>query len=170
MHFTGYRGQVERVTVERAGDVRALVRAEGRYANDATGRKWLPFTVRFYFYAGSEQVKMVHTFVFDGDMDHDFIRSLGIRFEVPMREAVYNRHISFRHGRWWGMGGTGAAFGGPSRVVVGWEKDCRRGRCVADALPAYEKFDAKIRHLLDRLGGVGRFPVEPDDGRRFFYP
>ena len=87
LHFTDYRGQVERVTVERAGDVRALVRIEGRYANDATGRKWLPFTVRFYFYAGSEQIKMVHSFVFDGDMDRDFIRSLGIRFEVPMREA-----------------------------------------------------------------------------------
>ena len=93
LHFTDYRGQVERVTVERAGDVRALVRIEGRYANDATRRKWLPFTVRLYFYAGSEQIKMVHSFVFDGDMDRDFIRSLGVRFEVPMREAAYNRHV-----------------------------------------------------------------------------
>lgn len=78
LHFTDYRGQVERVTVERAGDIRALVRIEGRYANDAMGRKWLPFTVRFYFYAGSEQIKMVHSFVFDGDMDRDFIRSLPV--------------------------------------------------------------------------------------------
>ena len=150
LHFTGYRGQVERVTVERAGDVRALVRAEGRYANDATGRKWLPFTVRFYFYAGSEQVKMVHTFVFDGDMDHDFIRSLGIRFEVPMREAVYNRHIAFATA-------DGGVWAEPVQPLVGrrvlsldGKKDWQARQMRGGRIPAYEKFDAKNRHLLDR--------------------
>ena len=51
--------------------------------------------VRLYFYGGSEQIKMVHSFVYDGDQEKDFIRSLGIRFDVPMREALYNRHIAF---------------------------------------------------------------------------
>ena len=31
---------------------------------------------------------MVHTFIFDGDQDKDFIRGLGIRFTVPMRDGV----------------------------------------------------------------------------------
>ena len=53
------------------------------------------FVVRLYFYGGSEQIKMVHSFIYDGDQKKDFIRSLGIRFDVPMREALYNRHIAF---------------------------------------------------------------------------
>ena len=149
LHFTDYRGQVERVTVERAGDIRALVRIEGRYANDATRRKWLPFTVRLYFYAGSEQIKMVHSFVFDGDMDRDFIRSLGIRFEVPMREAAYNRHVAFATAD----GGVWAEPVQPlngRRILTldgdkGWQGRQMRG----ERIPAYEKFDAKNRHLLD---------------------
>ena len=36
----------------------------------------------------SEQVKMVHSFVYDGDQNKDFIRALGVRFDVPMREAL----------------------------------------------------------------------------------
>lgn len=38
---------------------------------------------------------MVHSFIYDGDQKKDFIRSLGIRFDIPMREALYNRHIAF---------------------------------------------------------------------------
>lgn len=125
------------------------MRIEGRYANDATGRKWLPFTVRFYFYAGSEQIKMVHSFAFDGDMDRDFIRSLGIRFEVPMREEVYNRHVAFATAD----GGVWAEPVQPlngRRILTldgdkGWQGRQMRG----ERIPAYEKFDAKNRHLLD---------------------
>ena len=49
----------------------------------------------FIFYAGSEQVKMVHSFIYDGDQNRDFISALGIRWSVPMREALYNRHVAF---------------------------------------------------------------------------
>jgi hypothetical protein len=55
----------------------------------------LPFTLRLYFYAGSQQVRMVHTFIYDGEAEKDMIRSLGVQFDVPMREAAYNRHIAF---------------------------------------------------------------------------
>ena len=54
-----------------------------------------PLWYGFYFYGGSEQVKMVHSFVYDGDQNKDFIRALGVRFDVPMREALYNRHVAF---------------------------------------------------------------------------
>ena len=59
-------------------------------------RAWLPFVVRFYFYAGSDAVRMVHTFIFDGDQEKDFIRGIGVRFEVPMREEFQNRHVRIR--------------------------------------------------------------------------
>ena len=45
------------------------------------------------FYAMNESVRMVHTFIFDGDQEKDFIRGLGVRFDVPMREELQNRHV-----------------------------------------------------------------------------
>lgn len=92
IHFTHYRSRLSSVEVERAGSVRAVVKLQGTYAAERT---WLPFTVRLYFYVGSEQVRMVHSFVYDGDMNRDFIRALGVRFEVPLREQAYNRHVAF---------------------------------------------------------------------------
>jgi hypothetical protein len=85
--------QIDQVTVEQSGPVRAVVRLEGRHKSESSGRAWLPFTVRLYFYAGSQPVRMVHTFVFDGDHQKDFIRGLGVVFAVPMREEVQNRHV-----------------------------------------------------------------------------
>ena len=82
------------MTVERAGSVRALVKLEGVHKSP-NGREWLPFVVRLYFYGGSEQVKMVHSFVYDGDQNKDFIRALGVRFDVPMREAFIQSPCSF---------------------------------------------------------------------------
>ena len=32
-----------------------------------SGLAWLPFVVRLYFHAGSRDVRLVHTFVYDGD-------------------------------------------------------------------------------------------------------
>ena len=97
IHFSHFTSQVEKVEVERAGNVRAVVKIEGRYAAlpPAGGAGSGAFVVRLYFYAGSEQVRLVHTFIYNGDQNRDFIRSLGVRFEVPMREQAYNRHVAF---------------------------------------------------------------------------
>ena len=92
--FTNYTSILKSVEVERVGSVRALVKLSGMHRS-SDGREWLPFVVRLYFYGGSEQVKMVHSLVYDGDQHKDFIRSLGVRFDVPMREALYNRHVAF---------------------------------------------------------------------------
>lgn len=89
IHFTNYTSHIDKVEVERAGNVRAVVKIEGKYQGSGA------FVVRLYFYAGSEQVRLLHTYIYTGDQHHDFIRSLGVRFEVPMREQAYNRHIAF---------------------------------------------------------------------------
>jgi hypothetical protein len=90
----GFVSDIERVTVEQSGPVRAVLKVEGRHKL-ASGRAWLPFTLRLYFYAGDPAIHVVHTFIYDGDQQKDFIRGLGLRFTVPMREAVYNRHVAF---------------------------------------------------------------------------
>lgn len=152
--FTNYAGELKSVTVERAGTVRALVRLEGVHKS-SSGREWLPFVVRLYFYGGSEQVKMVHSFVYDGDQDKDFIRALGIRFDVPMREALYNRHVAFScaDGGVWSepvqpligrrvltLGKTGQPQNAPS---------LQQQQMEGKRIPSYEAFDEKNRSLLD---------------------
>ena len=93
--FAHYTSALKSVSVERAGNVRAVVKLEGVHQNTENSREWLPFVVRLYFYAGSPEIKMVHSIVFDGDEQKDFIRSLGVRFDVPLRETLYNRHVAF---------------------------------------------------------------------------
>ncbi|MFI7636313.1 Tat pathway signal sequence domain protein [Nonomuraea sp. NPDC049400] len=80
-------GQVTAVTVEQDGPVRAVVRLEGRHGD------WLPFTVRLYFHAGAEQVRIMHTFVWDGDPERDFLAGLGLRADVVMRDEPHDRHV-----------------------------------------------------------------------------
>ncbi len=156
LRFSDYCGEVERVTVERAGHIRTLVRIEGHYT-DGKGRKWLPFTVRLYFYAGSEQIRMVHTFIFDGDMNRDFIRSLGVRFEVPMREAVYNRHVAFATAD----GGVWAEpvqpLNGRRVLTLDGDKSWQARQMRGERVPEYEKFDAKNRHLIDHWAVWGGY-------------
>ena len=69
---------MHKVTVEQRGPARAVVRLEGQHSNGKRG--WLPFTLRFYFYAGSDALRVLHTIVFDGDESQDFIRGIGLRF------------------------------------------------------------------------------------------
>jgi hypothetical protein len=85
-----FESEIRAVTVEQSGPVRAVVRIEGRH-----GKSWLPFTVRLYFYAGAESIRMMHTFVYDRDGSKDYIAGLGVRFKVPMRDAGYDRHVRF---------------------------------------------------------------------------
>ncbi|WP_336208902.1 exo-rhamnogalacturonan lyase family protein [Nonomuraea sp. LPB2021202275-12-8] len=80
-------GQIARVTVEQDGPVRAVVRLEGRHGDR------LPFSVRLYFYAGAEDVRVVHSFVWDGDPGRDFLAGLGLRADVVMRDEPHDRHV-----------------------------------------------------------------------------
>ena len=150
--FTNYIGELKSVTVERAGSVRALVKLEGVHKSPK-GREWLPFVVRLYFYGGSEQVKMVHSFVYDGDQNKDFIRALGVRFDVPMREALYNRHVAFSCA-------DGGVWSEPVQPLVGrriltlgktgnGESSLQQQQMEGKRIPSYEAFDEKNRALLD---------------------
>ncbi|MDC7685137.1 Tat pathway signal sequence domain protein, partial [Asticcacaulis sp. BYS171W] len=91
-----FTSKVTKVTVEQTGPVRAVLKVEGTHSSKeggGNGRDWLPFSVRLYFYAGSESVRIVHSFIYDGDPAKDFIRGLGVTAKTPMTEETHNRHI-----------------------------------------------------------------------------
>ncbi|XEC96316.1 hypothetical protein AB6A23_07165 [Paenibacillus tarimensis] len=88
-----FHGVVSEVTVEQNGPLRAVIKITGRHELNGGMRKWLPFTLRFYFYAGMDDIRMLHTFVYDGNPHQEFIKGLGVRFYVPMSGPLYNRHV-----------------------------------------------------------------------------
>jgi hypothetical protein len=88
-----FESAVEKVTIEQRGPARAVVKIEGKHSNGT--RAWLPFTLRLYFYAGSDALRVLHTIVFDGDESRDFIRGIGVRFSAPLSDALHDRHIRF---------------------------------------------------------------------------
>lgn len=90
-----FLSNVQKVTVEQSGPVRAVVKVDGMHKAVNGAREWLPFSVRLYFYAGEEAIRVVHTLVYDGDQEKDFIRGVGLTFAVPMREQSWNRHVRF---------------------------------------------------------------------------
>src|SRR5690606_5561566 len=79
-----------------------VVKIQGKHYSKSLERAWLPFVVRLYFYKNQPTVKLVHSIIYDGDHQRDFIRGLGISFDVPLDEEIYNRHVrlSGEHGLW----------------------------------------------------------------------
>ncbi len=157
---------IKTVTVEQSGPVRAVVKIEGVHqeippATPAMGpaaptpREWLPFTVRLYFYAGQTPVRLVTTTIFDGDQQKDFIRGLGLAFEVPMREQSQNRHVRFANsnGGVWAeplqMGTVGSGRAGGARG--GGQLDGERVPNI-NTPPASAEWDAFKLTQLDSEG------------------
>ncbi|KAB8225775.1 hypothetical protein BDV33DRAFT_198188 [Aspergillus novoparasiticus] len=96
INYFNFQSNIENVTVSKDNAVRTLVTVNGKHQTSASGDHddWLPFVLRFYFYANSDSIRVVHSIVFDGKPEEDFITGLGIQFEVPLEgEELYNRHI-----------------------------------------------------------------------------
>ncbi len=128
-----YEGVVASVTVEQAGPVRAVIKLDGTHAGQ--GRQWLPFSVRLYFYAGAPSVRIVHTFIFDGDAQKDFIRGLSVNAAVPMRDELHNRHIRF-------SGQDDGVWGEAVRTLTGLRRD--PGKPAKDAQIAGKAVDPAL--------------------------
>ena len=93
--YQQFESKVVSATVERSGPVAAVVKIEGMHKALKGGREWLPFTVRFYIHKDAAPIRMVHSFVYDGEQREDFIKGLGIEFDLPFREELQNRHVAF---------------------------------------------------------------------------
>ncbi|KAJ2975439.1 hypothetical protein NUW58_g8356 [Xylaria curta] len=94
-----FESKINTTTVDEASSVRTLVTVRGSHrigGKKSTGSHdpWIPFTVRFYLYTNSDTIKIVHTLLFDGAADRDFITGIGLRFDIPLAgEKLYDRHV-----------------------------------------------------------------------------
>lgn len=149
-----FTGVVETVTVEQSGPVRATLRLEGKHSTK--GRNWLPFTIRLYFYAGSDAVRMVHSFIYDGNEQKDFINGLGVTADVPMRDALYDRHVRF-------TGQDNGVWGEAVRTVTGLRRDpgdaYRKAQVEGKPMPPLEGMSPRVRDGLHWVPAWGDFTL-----------
>ena len=144
-------GRIDDVTVERTGPVRAVVRVEGRHTGAA--RTWLPFVVRLYFYAGADDVRVVHTMLWDGDAERDYLAGLGLSADVPMRDDPHDPHD--RHVRLAGEAGPDHRPGFLTeavRGITGLRRDpgerYRRGQVAGEPCGPVEDWDERVSRRL----------------------
>ena len=68
-------------TLEEAGSERAVICLRGVHVSDS-GESFGNYKVRIYAQAGSSVLRFVHSFVYTGDPQQDFVRSIGIRIKA----------------------------------------------------------------------------------------
>ena len=151
-------GNIEKVTVEQNGSVRAVIKIEGKHVSESGNRSWLPFIVRLYFYAGQQSIRMVHTIIYDGDQQKDFIRGLGLVFDIPLDEQLYNRHIRF-------SGDNGRLWDEPCQPLNG-RFPLDRGenlyakQLTGERIPERETFPERQQFLIDHWASWNDFKLE----------
>lgn len=87
-----YTGEIETVQIEDNGALKTVIRAEGTHVS-ADGKKLLRYIVRFTVLNGEPSIKIMHTFLFDGDDKTDFIKGVGIEFARKMEGEQFNRRV-----------------------------------------------------------------------------
>lgn len=145
-----YVSRLDDVTIESAGAIRTVVKLTGKHASER--KEWLPFTVRLYFYKGSDQIRMVHTIIYDGDPATDMISALGVRVNVPLKERAYNRHVAFTTA-------GGGVWSEPVQPLVGRRvpqiardtTHVQRAQMTGAKLPEPEAFNAVGQQLISEL-------------------
>ena len=95
MAYKHFESKIISAEVERSGPVAAVVKLQGTHKDLKSPRQWLPFTVRFYIFKDAVPIRMVHSFLYDGEQREDFIKGLGVEFDLPLREQLPNRHVAF---------------------------------------------------------------------------
>jgi len=149
-----FTGTISSVAIEQRGPLRAVLRLEGRH--QGPGEDWLPFTLRLYFHAGSQQVRVVHSLIFDGDPAQRFVSGLGLTGEAPMSDAPHDRHVRFG-------GEDGGLWAEAVRPLTGLRRDpgvaFRAAQVAGEAAPPLDAMPATLRAELQYNPAWGDFTL-----------
>ncbi|MEN3609016.1 hypothetical protein AAH979_05640 [Plantactinospora sp. ZYX-F-223] len=158
-----FTSDIRAVTVEQRGPVRAVVRVDGRHRADRGRREWLPFTIRLYLYADSDGIRMVHSFVFDGDERKDFISGLGVRFQVPMTDQPHDRHVRFAGEGMERTEGLAGVLGEAVRGITGLRRDpgaaVRQAQIAGERTPDVSTWDTRVTNRLHLVPAWGDYSL-----------
>ncbi len=152
---TEFQSRIAKLSVEQNGSVRAVVKVDGHHRS-GSGRQWLPFSVRFYFYAGADSLRIMHSFVFDGDENRDYLRGIGLRFDVPLRDTLYDRHVRF-------AGEAGGLWAEGVRNLTGLRREpgaaVREAQLAGRATPPLAQWGTQVRQLQHRIPAWGDYTL-----------
>lgn len=90
-----FRGEITEVTLEQSGPLQAVFCFKGDHIYDATMDCKMPFVIRMYLWNGSTEIRFVHTFIYDGVEERDYLKGMGIRLDACLTGKAYNRYIQF---------------------------------------------------------------------------
>jgi hypothetical protein len=144
IHYFNLQSRIGNVTVSDLTSVRTLVTVRGTHspADGSSHADWLPFVLRFYLYANSNAIKLVHSLVFDGNATSDFVSGIGVRLDVPLEgEAQYNRHVRL-------AGVDGGLLNEAVQGITGLRRDpgsaVRTAQVEGKALPDISTWDTRV--------------------------
>lgn len=89
-----YQTKIASVELEEEGELQVVVKYTGHHVSQK-GEAKIPFIIRMKVGYDSRKLDFVHTFLYDGEEDQDFLKGLGIRFQSPLEGRIYNRHVKF---------------------------------------------------------------------------
>jgi hypothetical protein len=161
---TPFTGKINQVVLEQNGAVRAVVKLDGTHVSE-NNEQLIPFSIRLYFYAGGENIRMVHSIVYDGDEEKDFISGIGVRFNVPMHGAKpHDRHIRF-------AGENRGVFGEAVKGLTGLRRD--PGSEIISAqiegriTPPEEEFPERVQRGLPYIPSFGDYTLFQSSSNAF---
>jgi hypothetical protein len=150
-----FTSDVTTASIENTGPVRTVVKIEGTHKS-ANGRSLLPFVVRLYLYAGSDEIRLIHSFVFDADEKKDFLCGIGVRFDVPMSDAMHDRHVRF-------IGDEHGLFAEGIRTLTGLRRDpgeqSRKAQIDGLPTPPVSSMAPTVGSHLDLIPAWGDFTL-----------
>lgn len=149
-----FESAVEDVVVEQKGPIRAVIKVSGTHGR--SGKAWLPFTIRFSLFAGSDAIRAVHSFTYDGDAQKTFISGLGMEFTVPMRGEPHDRHIRL-------AGANRGVLGEAVRPVTGLRRDpgdpAREAQIKGESTPDTDTWDDRVTSRLQWIPTWGEYSL-----------
>ncbi|MCI3197505.1 hypothetical protein GXP75_17900 [Bacillus sp. HU-1818] len=86
---------IKQAAVETSGPVKAVIKLEGVHLNRSTKEERLPFILRLTFYAGVSEVNIKHTLLIDRQFKAEFLKGIGMEFDLFLQGEPYNRHFRF---------------------------------------------------------------------------
>jgi hypothetical protein len=90
-----YTGIVKSIEIEERGKLQTVIKYQGVHVSDTDGDEKFPFIIRMTVGRDCNELKFMHTFLYDGDENRDYLKGIGLTFETPVRGAMYNRHVKF---------------------------------------------------------------------------